>query len=742
MDGSSQSTRQCPVSADTLKGPCRIGRRAPEQLNGGDRSYGSKAVGVFQTSDSRRDDFRELACRVTWVKMAEPSAEGLRQACLSRESRLFQSEPRLPTRYISRVEVTQSQYLRPLDLELNPQFNALIGGRGTGKSTFLEFVRWAMQDQPIDTGAENGVDRKRQHFLDTLAQVGGIVRVHWSVDGTPHLVTFDPSHSSLRLKVGGDAEREATAAEIRTLLPIRAYSQKQLSSVSGKRSELQRFVEEPIRDRLRAFENEFEEQRAAIRTHYTNRRRRKELTSQIQIQETQLASVRERIRTLQGELKNISPEAERAMQEHSGRLQEKEYIDSTEERLADLLSDLDKAGVQFREPLRPVLPEDETPQKARLANIAMQLDVRLEELRKAMGRAKLAFQESLKPVAGLLDEWASDHQRRRQVLAAAETQQQENAAAMAQLAQLRKEEAAAVAEVARLQKLLRDTPDGEAALTAAWSRWMDLHTQRTTLLTEQCTALSGQSGGKLLVELQSGKDVENALQVLRNKLQGAGISARAWELIESHLTEGGLAVQRWRSLCSGLLALIESAAAKAASVTPPTDLAFLELTPKMLSRMGELLSFDGWQELATLTIQDVPCFYFTGGGNRILFEQASAGQQATVLLTLLLKDANGPLLIDQPEDDLDNDVISDVIQDIMLAKQSRQLVFASHNANLVVNGDAELVVRFRSVTHAGQTRGVIDSQGAIDCRPVRDAITEVMEGGKKAFELRRQKYGF
>lgn len=73
-------------------------------LEGKVREWGWKALGVFQTSDSRREDCRDLGCRYTWVKIAEPTAEGLRQACLARESHISQVQPTIPTRYISRTK--------------------------------------------------------------------------------------------------------------------------------------------------------------------------------------------------------------------------------------------------------------------------------------------------------------------------------------------------------------------------------------------------------------------------------------------------------------------------------------------------------------------------------------------------------------------------------------------------------------------------------------------------------------
>ena len=76
------------------------------------------------------------------------------------------------------------------------------------------------------------------------------------------------------------------------------------------------------------------------------------------------------------------------------------------------------------------------------------------------------------------------------------------------------------------------------------------------------------------------------------------------------------------------------------------------------------------------------------------------------------------------------------------AKSRRQLIFASHNANFVVNGDAELVVCCDYVRAGDQTGGQIKALGAIDNVDIREEITIVTEGGEQAFKLRMEKYGF
>lgn len=127
------------------------------------------------------------------------------------------------------------------------------------------------------------------------------------------------------------------------------------------------------------------------------------------------------------------------------------------------------------------------------------------------------------------------------------------------------------------------------------------------------------------------------------------------------------------------------------------------------------------------------------GDRKILFEQASEGQRAAALLLMLREQPGGPLIVDQPEGDLDNKVISVVAEKLHYAKQRRQIIFASHNANIVVNGSSELVV---SMDSADGGKRAIQCGGAIDRSDVCATITATMEGGEKAFRDRKSKYGY
>ncbi|HEX3678556.1 MAG TPA: AAA family ATPase, partial [Galbitalea sp.] len=142
--------------------------------------WGNKALGLFQTSDNRHRNFASLGVHATWVKWVRPTAEALRQACLARRSRISQTEPPLPATRITRIEVSNSKSLGPLNIELNAQYNALIGGRGTGKSSILEYLRWALCDQPlaIDEDQLPDFQQRRTSLIEkTLRAVDANVQV-------------------------------------------------------------------------------------------------------------------------------------------------------------------------------------------------------------------------------------------------------------------------------------------------------------------------------------------------------------------------------------------------------------------------------------------------------------------------------------------------------------------------------------------------------------------------------------
>jgi ABC-type sugar transport system ATPase subunit len=119
--------------------------------------------------------------------------------------------------------------------------------------------------------------------------------------------------------------------------------------------------------------------------------------------------------------------------------------------------------------------------------------------------------------------------------------------------------------------------------------------------------------------------------------------------------------------------------------------------------------------------------------------QLSLGQQQSVMLAILmLSKSNKPLIIDQPEDNLDSEFIfKTIVKNLRRIKETRQVIIVTHNANIAVLGDAELIVPLKSTN----IKSHVLSPGSIDRKETRDICCEILEGGRSAFTQRQQIYG-
>ena len=198
----------------------------------------------------------------------------------------------------------------PFDLDFNPQYNALIGGRGTGKSTILEYLRWALCDQPPPSEEEddtpNYLARRRRLIADTLEPLGATVDVRLEVHGVPHVIRRDSTNGQLLMKIGSHNLQPCSEEDVRRLFPIHAYSQKQLSGVSVRIEELSRFIAAPIRSKLDNFQEQMSEVSAQIRETYSMVLRRRGLSRTREVREIAERSLSEQVESMRAGLAGLS----------------------------------------------------------------------------------------------------------------------------------------------------------------------------------------------------------------------------------------------------------------------------------------------------------------------------------------------------------------------------------------------------------------------------------------------------
>ena len=720
-------------------------------VNGKNREYGFKSIAVFQTSDNRKRDHADLGKHTTWAKWSEPTAEALRQACLAKESRLSLDEPQLPSLWIMSMTVSNSKFLRRLYVDFNQQYNAVIGGRGTGKSTILEYLRWGLCDQPVENPDSDIAPvqvRRKKLIDDTLQKYDGEVVVTFFLNDVRHIIKRNSKSQEILLRIQDGDFAPTTEQEVRNLFPIQAYSQKQLSGVGVRIEELKRFVELPIKQSLDQIRSEVRDTAAKLRAAYGNLIRKREIEAEIAKYNLEIASLTTQLAALRKTLKGLS-DADQDIIKQKAQYDNEELIieglknelERSEELVASLGSEFEGEAVEQDDDL-------EVHNTVLINSIRKKYATKFSEIKMQItGLANLFKSISLKEINDELKKW--------DVVKQAYDKQYEGAKAKAKVNQQQLEQIKGIEKrIVDLKKLQLAHKNALAAIgdpetvSRRWrKKWDELHTQKIQALDEQCQTFSALSNGLIKADIKGSLDSESLKQGIKGAFAGLNIKEQKIDELCQCVLSAADPMAAWNEILAELekLALYNDNAS-GTDALPATSImdrcGFISSEKKRLAT-----GFDAakWLELLVTELEFNPVFQYCTNQSTdeyIAFADASAGQQATSLLTVLLNQPGAPLVIDQPEDDVDSKMSPDIVQQIWTAKSRRQLIFSSHNANFVVNGDAELVICCDYVKAGDQTGGQIKMVGAIDNVSIRDEITTVTEGGKEAFKLRMEKYGF
>lgn len=722
------------------------------KLTGRDRAWGNKRIACIQTSDSRRDDHTTLGEPSTWLKWAKPTAEALRQACLAQESRVSHDAPQVPETFIAAVSISNSTFLGPVDLDLNPQYSALIGGRGTGKSTVLEYVRWALCDQPPvgdEDETPNYQARRRRLIEGTLKPHSATVDVIYVLNGVPHLIRRASADGTVQMKIGGAALQACTEEEVRALLPIQAYSQKQLSDVSVRIEELTRFITSPIKGDLDRLLRKTDDRANRIREAYATRQRFRDLTRTLHNRVLEERSITEQANTIRASLAGLSDE-DRALLEQGQHYTTAASLVASWKVGASTISQKARELRQLvqgqRAAMQPV-PAEPAVMKETLDQARAQYDAMLQAALSSLDEmAATAGQiEGGEGDSGPWDAWDAGHATFQTAYSEAMERSSSHTEKLRQLRALEARVAELSDETTRVRELIATLGTSDENYTAAREEWLGAQAEHDDLVDRECTALTTRSGALIRVAVKRYADPSAFISTLRTALQGSRLQSAKLDALGEAIIAADDPKATWLAALTELEALAEYDAERGPPGTLPVaaTLIRLGLNAGDIDRIAQHLTPENWLVLSLTPIASEPVYEFRAReGEYIPFKNASAGQQATALLKTLLNQPGPPLIIDQPEEDLDNPVMLEIVNQLWDAKKLRQIVFASHNANLVVNGDAELVAWFGYRTAGDQSRGTIKGVGAIDVPDARDAIKQIMEGGESAFRLRREKYGF
>jgi type III restriction enzyme len=263
-----------------------------------------------------------------------------------------------------------------------------------------------------------------------------------------------------------------------------------------------------------------------------------------------------------------------------------------------------------------------------------------------------------------------------------------------------------------------------------------LHEGLVETIKTQIETIGAKSSGLAQGELSQYWDCSEAEAATRAVLELPLLREKRIDDLLAATKNSNSPLDHWEALIDEMLDLVKwkEGSAIDSNTAPATPLLMAALDTGFMDKLRSTISSDRVAGALRAVLRPKVNIYQKREGSNIEFRKASQGEQAATLLNILMNQSRGPLIIDQPEEDLDNKIINDIIKTIRRTKDDRQLILSTHNANIAVNGDSELVIEM--------SLGKKQATGAIDENDIRNGITTTMEGGKDAFELRRKKYNY
>jgi DNA repair exonuclease SbcCD ATPase subunit len=617
---------------------------------------------------------------------------------------------------VEKIEISGG-FLPGLSISIPRGLTCIIGARGSGKSTLAEAVRFALC----------GVSAAPKHCADLIQANlagGALVTITALADGSNRYTIKRGLKQSPVLLASDGRAINTVDLDRGTFLPLDAYSSLEIEAIADEalghkrrnlldelRSEQMRTIHLSLGDSARALETNADRIRTAQRTIV-------DLTEQIE----ELGDVRARLGALAPSDRESAEDFVRLSRQQQLDQREVAKLDSVDRDLKTLEENLERLRKGAQNVFAPRLTEEQS------ANVDA-----LRRYEKLLAASMAPVEKHLSAIQTRIHDAQGALAQARQNVAEIHTSHAGDLARLNALNQAASEQARVRAsleqQVAKLEALEHQRVEIQAELETLLEQRKSLKTdhilmrdQVSTLRDEVASELQHEAGERVRIRVMRNADHMSYQEMLVDALKGA----------------------RVRNQNEILATLMQLRPEQLAQLIHANDLdSFDELTHFGAERSRKIL--DSFREsvdplaLEITAIEDrIAIELNVATAGRPHFKDASdlsRGQKCTALLPILLARRDNPLIIDQPEDNLDNHFIFEtVVNAVQRMKKRRQMIFITHNANIPVLAEAELVL---VMTSDGRV-GAVEKCGSVD--ECREQIIDLLEGGREAFALRSKRY--
>ncbi len=699
--------------------------------------------GLARVAGSDAHVSADIGKRFIWVKMGKPTISALHMAlhdhvfCVKPETVRCPNEE--PSFYVKRMTVSGLRYCGrgasgPLVMEFSPHLSSLIGGRGTGKSTQLECLRFAFRQVPDERIFPQMFSRLKKFsdgmFLQNSTieveffHYGEDYRVNWSLSGNEEVLhKFSPESGEWQCVEHGDIAQR---------FQIGVFSQKQLFELANNPRGLLTVIDRDGSVNREEWNGRWEQKKSEYIQLCVRARELRNRRNSIQLLSTRISDLDKKISEYQSKgygevLKRLAMfnRQDRILRVEDDVKRVVEEIGARVELLAvpDFPDELFPHGDTVSDKVRgiySILSEKTTEAYKTIVSSVNNVLTALSNYRQDMDKSEWAVQkleclsaygEMAKSLRAAGDSFDPDMYGRWIV----------------ERAQLTSE----YAKLETVKQELKAVTDGiKAALSGLMALRTELFQKRVNFIQ---SVMAGNEYIKMTV-LPFG-DVSTVEQDLRAIFGIDGdryaSSIYAPDEKDSLLHElinwraNGLTVEQLPEKIDEIKrTLWKGAHGEPTGFHGAFDKRLVAIYENSPSIFNEFSAY--WPE-------DLLEMKFVSNGRTESLDNGSPGQKSAAILAFLLGYGVEPLILDQPEDDLDNSLIMKlVVNQLHVNKQRRQLIIATHNPNIVVNGDSEQVCVMKFA--GGQIR--MECQNSLDDLQIRNNICDIMEGGADAFKKR------
>jgi energy-coupling factor transporter ATP-binding protein EcfA2 len=618
---------------------------------------------------------------------------------------------------VEKIEISGG-FLPGLSVNIPRGLTCIIGARGSGKSTLAEALRFAV----------SGTSAAPKHCVDLIQAnlAGGALVTITALAEASNRYTIKRALKQQPVLLTSDGRTINTVDLDRgTFLPLDAYSSVEIEAIADEvlgqtrrkllddlRSDQMRTIHLSLAESARALDANADRIRAAQRTIQN-------LTEQIE----ELGDVRARLSALAPSDRESAADFVRLSRQQQLNQREITKLDTADRDLGALGQTLEQLRRDAQLAFKARLVEEQSANADILRPYDDRLTASLGTVEEHLSAISVQIREAQATVAQARQSTTQAHASHASELARLTALNQ----AASEQARLR---AALEQQVAKLQGLeeqrlelsdeLKTLLEQRKSLKATHILMRD---QISTLREEVASELQREAGERVRIRIMRNADHLAYQQMLVDGLRGA----------------------RVRSHDEIIATLMQLRPEQLAQFIQANDFtSFEELTGFGSERSRKIL--DAFREsvdplaLEVIAIEDrIGIELNVSSAGQPKFRDASdlsRGQKCTALLPILLARRDSPLIIDQPEDNLDNHFIFEtVVNAVQRLKRHRQMIFITHNANIPVLAEAELML----VMNSDGRIGFVEKAGTVD--ECREQIIDLLEGGREAFELRSKRYG-